>query len=443
MGLESSSARAEQMARQLLLFDRLIDTAEIVERIDAVTAEAVRELAAKLVSGSPPSVAVVGAGRKGEAFARRAGRAHGAWRERLGVMRAEQAREGRADGIPEIDTRHRCRRRGARPARCCLRHPAMGDYAAWAELRALSRQHLTVWEPQWARDELARSAFRRRLRQYQREMREDQGYAFLIFREADATLLGGLSISNVRRGVAQAASVGYWIGAAPRAPRPHDATRVEAMLPFAFDTLGLHRLEAACLPHNAASARVLEKAGLPARGHGAPLPQDQRRLAGPRSLRPAARRCAAREGSGGMMATAPGTGRRLRGRGARARAPHVRWPLLLVAALLVLAGPPRSPSRRSTIDNDARPHRDHRRSARPTTGAATPCSSRPRRRRRHHAAHVRAGRRRPAPTRPGSCSRCTNATDKPIERWLTADRYSTRRLRRGVARPRRAAHRAR
>ena len=63
-----------------------------------------------------------------------------------------------------------------------LRHPAMGDYAAWAELRALSRQHLTVWEPQWARDELTRSAFRRRLRQYQRELREDLGYAFLIFR---------------------------------------------------------------------------------------------------------------------------------------------------------------------------------------------------------------------------------------------------------------------
>jgi predicted Zn-dependent peptidase len=72
MGLESSSARAEQMARQLLLFDRLMDTPELIERIDSVTAEAVRDLAAKLVSGSPPSVAVVGAGRKGEAFARRA-----------------------------------------------------------------------------------------------------------------------------------------------------------------------------------------------------------------------------------------------------------------------------------------------------------------------------------------------------------------------------------
>jgi predicted Zn-dependent peptidase len=72
MGLESSSARAEQMARQLLLFDRLMEPPELIERIDAVTADAVRELAANLVGASPPSVAVVGAGRRGETFARMA-----------------------------------------------------------------------------------------------------------------------------------------------------------------------------------------------------------------------------------------------------------------------------------------------------------------------------------------------------------------------------------
>ena len=72
MGLESSSARAEQMARQLLLFDRLMEAPELIERIDRVTAEAVRELAAGLVGGAPPAVAVVGARRKGEAYARTA-----------------------------------------------------------------------------------------------------------------------------------------------------------------------------------------------------------------------------------------------------------------------------------------------------------------------------------------------------------------------------------
>jgi len=141
-----------------------------------------------------------------------------------------------------------------------LRHPSMQDYSAWAELRALSRQHLTPWEPQWARDELARSAFRRRLRQYQRELRDDQGYAFFAFREADAVLLGGLNLTNVRRGVAQAASLGYWIGA-PHAGGGYMTNAVRTVLPFAFGTLGLNRLEAACLPHNTASARVLEKVG--------------------------------------------------------------------------------------------------------------------------------------------------------------------------------------
>jgi [ribosomal protein S5]-alanine N-acetyltransferase len=146
-----------------------------------------------------------------------------------------------------------------------LRHPAMGDYQAWAELRAKSRQHLTVWEPQWSRDELTRSAFRRRLRQYQREMREDLGYAFLIFRRIDYVLLGGLSISNVRRGVAQAASLGYWIGVT-HVGHGHMTDAVRAVLPFAFVTLGLHRLEAACLPHNQPSARVLQKVGFEREG---------------------------------------------------------------------------------------------------------------------------------------------------------------------------------
>ena len=80
------------------------------------------------------------------------------------------------------------------------------------ELRAMSRDHLTPWEPVWQRDELSRSSFRRRVRHYQRESREDLGYAFLIFSDADDQLVGGLTLSNVRRGVTQAAVLGYWLG---------------------------------------------------------------------------------------------------------------------------------------------------------------------------------------------------------------------------------------
>jgi ribosomal-protein-alanine N-acetyltransferase len=147
-----------------------------------------------------------------------------------------------------------------RGTRVYLRYPTMQDYAAWAELRALSRQHLQPWEPQWAKDELTRSAFRRRLRMIQRDVRDDLGYAYLIFAETPMTLVGGLNISNVRRGIAQAASIGYWIGA-PFAGRGLMTDAVGAVAQFAFASLRLNRLEAACLPNNAASARVLEKAG--------------------------------------------------------------------------------------------------------------------------------------------------------------------------------------
>src|SRR5262245_6358170 len=128
-----------------------------------------------------------------------------------------------------------------RGRRVVLRHPAMQDYAAWAELRALSRQHLAPWEPQWARDELTRSAFRRRLRQSQREARDDHGYAYLIFGDPGSMLLGGLNISNVKRGVAQAASIGYWIGA-PHAGRGYMTDAVNSAAAFGFDSLQLNRL---------------------------------------------------------------------------------------------------------------------------------------------------------------------------------------------------------
>jgi ribosomal-protein-alanine N-acetyltransferase len=78
-------------------------------------------------------------------------------------------------------------------------------------------------------------------------------------------LVGGLNISNVRRGVAQAASVGYWIGL-PFVGRGLMTDATEAAVRFAFGTLGLNRLEAACLPSNMASARVLEKTGFAKEG---------------------------------------------------------------------------------------------------------------------------------------------------------------------------------
>lgn len=141
-----------------------------------------------------------------------------------------------------------------------LRPPNMNDYAPWAELRALSRDHLTPWEPAWPRDELTRTAFRRRVRHYQREAREDLGYAFLLFADGSDTLLGGVTLSNVRRGITQSATLGYWLGR-PHLRHGYMSEAVAAIVPYTFDDLRLHRIEAAAMPSNVASIRVLERNG--------------------------------------------------------------------------------------------------------------------------------------------------------------------------------------
>jgi [ribosomal protein S5]-alanine N-acetyltransferase len=141
-----------------------------------------------------------------------------------------------------------------------LRYPEMADYRQWAKLREESKDFLTPWEPVWAPDELSRAAFRRRLRRYTREIRSDIAYPFLVFRSSDRALIGGCTISNVRRGVTQSAALGYWIGRAyARQGRMFAALR--ALIPFAFGPLGLHRIEAACIPENEASRNLLRKLG--------------------------------------------------------------------------------------------------------------------------------------------------------------------------------------
>lgn len=147
-----------------------------------------------------------------------------------------------------------------------LRPPRFGDYIEWSALRGASAAFLKPWEPTWAEDDLSRAAFRRRLASYQRDMDAGTAFPFFVFRDEDGALVGGITLSNVRRGVAQMASVGYWVGE-PYARNGYISAAVKAVTRFAFEQLGLHRVEAACLPQNEKSANLLLKVGFVEEGY--------------------------------------------------------------------------------------------------------------------------------------------------------------------------------
>lgn len=140
-----------------------------------------------------------------------------------------------------------------------LRSPTERDWRAYVEVRAASRKFLEPWEPTWPPDALGREAYFRRLNRYAADWRDGVGHSFFIFGNDDDALLGGISMSNVRRGVAQCGTLGYWIGE-PHARQGYMNEALRLIIEFCFGQLGLHRIEAACLPHNDASQKLLQRA---------------------------------------------------------------------------------------------------------------------------------------------------------------------------------------
>ncbi|MFB2550902.1 GNAT family N-acetyltransferase [Ensifer soli] len=147
-----------------------------------------------------------------------------------------------------------------------LRLPRQGDYRQWFRLRSESRAFLEPWEPSWRGDEMTEGAFRARVVRGEQEFSSGQAVPLFLFSRSDDTLLGGMTIGHIRRGAAQCCMIGYWMGER-HAGHGHMSAAVRLTIPYIFAGLQLHRIEAACIPENGRSIRLLEKAGFEREGY--------------------------------------------------------------------------------------------------------------------------------------------------------------------------------
>ena len=144
--------------------------------------------------------------------------------------------------------------------RMTLRSPTHSDFRPWAALRLASADHLTPWEPSWAADHLTRKAFTNRVYWAQRSVTSGTALPLFMFRRDDDALVGAITLDNIRRGPAQAGTLGYWTGAS-FARQGYMQEAIQAVVHYAFTRVDLSRIEAACLPENAASRGLLESCG--------------------------------------------------------------------------------------------------------------------------------------------------------------------------------------
>ena len=144
--------------------------------------------------------------------------------------------------------------------RLTLRPPTHSDFREWTALRRESADFLTPWEPSWAIDHLTRKAFTNRVYWAQRSIGNGAAVPLFMYRRTNQELLGAITLDNIRRGPAQAGTLGYWTGQV-HARQGYMREAIEAVVHYAFTRLDLSRIEAACLPENAASRGLLESSG--------------------------------------------------------------------------------------------------------------------------------------------------------------------------------------
>jgi ribosomal-protein-alanine N-acetyltransferase len=144
--------------------------------------------------------------------------------------------------------------------RLILRPPHHNDFRYWVQLRRDSHDFLSPWDPAWPNEHLTRKSFTNRVYWAQQAIKNGNGCPLFLIRKTDRALIGAVTLDNIRRGPAQAGTLGYWTGQA-FSRQGYMREAVNCMVSHAFRKLDLSRVEAACLPENQPSRGLLESCG--------------------------------------------------------------------------------------------------------------------------------------------------------------------------------------
>ena len=154
-----------------------------------------------------------------------------------------------------------------RTERLELRPLVPSDFAQWSEVRQRCHVWLEKWEPRPPTSSPNPSrdpqAFTNRCQVRERERSLGSAFDFGLWHEG--WFCGEINMSHIARGAFLSAHVGYWIDER-FAGKGLVAEGLLAVFEFAFEQVGLHRVQISIMPRNAASLRVVDKLGLRSEG---------------------------------------------------------------------------------------------------------------------------------------------------------------------------------
>lgn len=145
-------------------------------------------------------------------------------------------------------------------ARLVLRAPRSVDVPELRRMLRKNSAYLRPWlpAPQPGVDPTSIAEISKTVARYRGAWRRDEAYNFLIEPAGESRIIGRISLTHVARGVWQNAHVGYFIDESEQG-KGFTAEALDRLVTFSFETLLLHRVQAAIMPRNARSVRVVEK----------------------------------------------------------------------------------------------------------------------------------------------------------------------------------------
>jgi ribosomal-protein-alanine N-acetyltransferase len=143
------------------------------------------------------------------------------------------------------------------PARVRLVEP--DDAEELSAVRTREQEFLAPWEPVRP-DGFTTVAGQAEMIAASLRLHRDGQSLPLVILDDDGEIVGSMALSGIIRGPFLSANLGYWVASSSNG-RGYATSAVRATLGIAFGELGLHRVQAATLPHNAGSQRVLAKNG--------------------------------------------------------------------------------------------------------------------------------------------------------------------------------------
>ena len=147
-----------------------------------------------------------------------------------------------------------------------LKKPIKDNWKEWAELRQRSRDFLQPWEPRWPKNFLTKDSYNLFVSQSETALIKKQIYNFFIFHKKNKKLMGGISLTNYKSEGYKSITIGYWMGK-EYSGKGYMKDTLDVISNFCFDELNLNRIEAACIPKNIKSKKVLISTGFKIEGY--------------------------------------------------------------------------------------------------------------------------------------------------------------------------------